>query len=153
VSEFYLPPPIEDNEPPLGFLHWPSFIVSAEAYWRQESVNFIQENIGVIAQPAPTNHVHMSQFHQFRFPPPVPIIQPTPPALHIWRSRAVDYHIQSFCFIHSNIIHLAEPDKPTERSPERQRQNQPLVPPLSHPYCQPTDPLQAVIKPKEPTEN
>jgi hypothetical protein len=119
LSELYFPPPIKDNEPPQGLLHLPSFILADEAYWRQGRYNFIKENIGVIAQPDTTNQVHMSQFNQFRFPPPVPVIQPTPPALPIWRRREVDHRIQSFRFIHSNIIHLAEPDKPIERSPRR----------------------------------
>jgi hypothetical protein len=154
VSELYFPPPIEDNKPPRGLLRWPSFIVSSLAYWRQERYNFIKENIGIMAQPASTNHVHMSQFHQFRFPPLLPVYQPPPPALPHWRRLAVDCRIQAFHFLQSNIVHLAEPDKHQfERSSKRRRLNQPLFPPLSHLYCQPTDPLQAVIKPEEPTGN
>jgi hypothetical protein len=153
LSELYFLPPIEDNEPPHSLLHWHSFIIAAEAYWRQESYNFIKENLGFIAQPDPTNQVHMSQFHQFRFPPLVPVIQPPPPALPCWRHFDVDHRIQTFHFIHSNIIHLAEPDKPIKRSAKRRRLNQPLFPPLSHPYCQPTDPLQTVIKLEELKEN
>jgi hypothetical protein len=146
LSELYFPPPSTDNEPPPGQLYWLNYIEAAEAYWRQEKYNFISSNLGVIAQPDPTSQVPMSQFNQFRFPPPVPIYQPPPPALPRWRRREVDRRIQAYRFINSNIIHLAEPDQPTERSPKRRRLNQPLFPPLSHPYCQPTDPLQAVIK-------
>jgi hypothetical protein len=149
LSELYFPPPSTDNEPPLGRLYWNNYIESAEAYWRQESFSFITSNLGVIAQPDPTTQVHMSQFNQLKFPPPVPIYQPDPPALPRWRQLAKGHRIQSFGFIHSNIIHLAEPDKHIERSPKRRRLNQPLFPPLSHPYCQPTDPLQAVIKLEE----
>jgi hypothetical protein len=151
VSEFFFAPPIEDNKPPQGLLRWPSFIVSAEAYWRQERYNFIKENIGVIAQPVPTNQVHMSQFHQFRFPPPVLVIQPPPPALPRWRPRAIDDRLQAFRFFQSNIIHLAEPDPSTGRSAKRRILNQPLFPPLAHPYCRPTDPPQAVIKEEDPS--
>jgi hypothetical protein len=149
LSELYFPPPSADNEPPSGRLYWSSYIESAEAYWRQETFSFITSNLGVIAQPEPITQEHMSQFHQFRFPPHIPISQPPPPALPRWRPNPAERRVQSFCFIHSNIIHLAEPDKPIERSPKRRRLNQPLFPPLSHPYCQPTDPLQAVIKPEE----
>jgi hypothetical protein len=88
-------------------------------------------------------------FELLRFPPPVPLIQPPPPQLPRWRPIEIDFRLRSFRFIHSNIIQLAEPDQPTERSPKRRRLNQPLFPPLSHPYCQPTDPFQAVIKPEE----
>jgi hypothetical protein len=119
LSELYFPPPSTDNKPPPGRLYWKNYIESAEAYWRQESYSFITSNLGVIAQPDAITQVHMSQFHQFRFPPPIPLIQPPPPALPRWRHIAEDHRIQSFCFIHSNIIHLAEPDKPTERSPKR----------------------------------
>jgi hypothetical protein len=153
LSELYFPPPSTDNKPPPRRLYWTNYIESAEAYWRQESYSFITYNLGVIAQPDPITQVHMSQFNQLRFPPPVPIYQPDPPALPLWRHLAVG-RIQSFCFIHhSNIIHLAEPDKSTERSHKRRGLNQPLFPPLSHLYSQSIDPLQAVIKSEEPTEN
>jgi hypothetical protein len=49
LADLYFPPSIEDNKP---LLHWASYILSAEAYWRQETYNFISENIGVIAQPS-----------------------------------------------------------------------------------------------------
>jgi hypothetical protein len=145
LTDLHFPPPESENPPPLGLSLWRPFFFPFTAYWRRQRFHFISENIGVIAQPAPTNQVQMPQFHLLRFPPPVPIHQPDPPALPRWRRLAEDHRIQSFCFIHSNIIHLAEPDQPTERSPKRRRLNQPLFPPLSHPYCQATDPLQAVI--------
>ena len=149
IADLHFPPTIEDDDSILYAIFSASYIHSAEAYWRKETYNFISQNIGVIAQPSPTNQVQMRQFELFRFPPPVPLIQPRPPRLPRWRPQAIDYRLKSFCFIHSNIIHLAEPDKPIERSPKRRRLNQPLFPPLSHPYCQPTDPFQAVIKPEE----
>jgi hypothetical protein len=121
LADLYFPPSIEDEDP---ILHCASYILSAEAYWRQKTYNFISEKNGAIAQPSPTTQVQMRQFELLRFPPPIPLIQPPPPALPRWRHIAEDHRIRSFCFIHSNIIHLAEPDKPT-------------------------DPFQTVIKPEE----
>jgi hypothetical protein len=149
LTDLHFPPPESENPPPLGLPLWRPFFFPLTAYWRRQRFNFISANIGVIAQPAPTNQEQMHQFHLLRFPPPVPIYQPPPPALPRWRHFEEDRRVQAFRFIHSNIIHLAEPDQPPERSPKQRRLNQPLFPPLSHPYCQPTDPLQAVIKPEE----
>ena len=151
IADLHFPPTIEDDDSILFSIFSASHIHSAEAYWRKEIFHFISENIGVIAQPSPTNQVHMSQFHQFRFPPLVPLYQPPvtpPPALPRWRHFEEDRRVQAFRFIPSNIIHLAEPDQPTERSPKQRRLNQPLFPPLSHPYCQPTDPFQAINRRK-----
>jgi hypothetical protein len=146
IADLYFPPPIEGYNSILYSNFSASYIHSAEAYWRQEEFHFISENIGAIPQPSPTNQVHMSQFHQFRFSPPVPIYQPPPPTLPRWRRLEEDSRVQAFRFIHSNIIHLADPDPSNERSPKRRRLNQPLFPPLSHPYRQPTDRFQTVIK-------
>jgi hypothetical protein len=153
LPDLHFPPPESENPPPIGVPLWRPFFFPLTAYWRRQCFNFISENIGVIAQPAPINQMQMHQFHLLRFPPPAPIHQPDPPAIACWRRLAENHRIQSFHFIHSNIIHLTEPDKPIERSHKKGRLNQPLFPPLSHPYCQPTDPLQAVIKPEEPTQN
>jgi hypothetical protein len=46
IADLYFPPSIEYDDP---ILYWASYILSGEAYWRQETYNFISENIGVIA--------------------------------------------------------------------------------------------------------
>jgi hypothetical protein len=121
LTDLHFPPPESENSPPLGLPLWRPFFFPLTAYWRRQHFNFISENIGVIAQPAPTNQIQMRQFELLRFPSPIPLIQSPPPTLPCWRHIAENHRIRSFCFIHSNIIHLAEPYQPTERSPKRRK--------------------------------
>jgi hypothetical protein len=51
----------------------------------------------------------MSQFTQFYFPPPVPIMQPDPAALPRWRPSHLDRRIQAFRFLQENIGVVADP--------------------------------------------
>jgi hypothetical protein len=152
VSDLHFPPSVFLNPPPPALQRW-RHQHQIERDQRQDQYNFIRETIGAIAQPSPDHQVQMSQY-KYCHPVFVPIIQPPPPELPYWRAPRVSHtnRVRAFNFLTLNTTtHLIEPDKPTERSPKRRRLNRPLFPPLSHPYCQPTDPLQAMIKPEEPT--
>jgi hypothetical protein len=85
------------------------------------------------------------------------IFQASGNQLPIWRIPfEVSRRRQRFEFILANIKNIAEPDRiqhpVLDPRLKRIRLNQPFFPPLSHLYCQPTDPLHAVIKVEDPME-
>jgi hypothetical protein len=151
LSDLYFPPSVFQDPPPPALPRW-RHQHQIERDQRQDQYIFIRENIGVISEPSPDHQVQMSQY-KYRYPALVAIIQPPPPERPYWRAPRVSHtnRVRALNFLILNTTtHLLEPDTSIERSPKRRRLNQPLFPPLSHPYCQPTDPLQAVIKPEEP---
>jgi hypothetical protein len=93
----------------------------------------------------------MSQLHRFYFPPPVPIIQPEPPALPIWRPAPQDHRIRAFLFLRENFGVVADPfEESSGRKIKKRRLNQPSFPRLSHLHCIECDPYQKVIKVEDP---
>jgi hypothetical protein len=53
----------------------------------------------------------MSQFSLLYFPPPVPIIQPEPPRLPIWRPQQQAHRIKAFRFLRENIGIVEDPSE------------------------------------------
>jgi hypothetical protein len=165
LSDLHFPPTATEYVPPPSQLYWANYPASWDTYWRVQRFNFIQSNLGVIAKPAIQVHMPLSepyiplptpvnqvQPHIYRYPPVIGIIQPPPPELPLWRAPRVSHtnRARAFNFFLMNTTtHICEPDRHIEPSPKRRQLNQPLFPPLSHPYCQTTDPLQAVIKSEE----
>ena len=93
----------------------------------------------------------MYQIHQFYFPPPVPIIQPDPPALPRWKPTHQDRRILAFRILRENIGVVADPfEVSSGRKIKKRRLNQPSFPKLSHFHCFECDPYQRIIKVEDP---
>jgi hypothetical protein len=89
----------------------------------------------------------LSKFQLYYFPLPVPVIQPEPPRLPIWRPAQQHHRIKAFQFFMRKYGAVADlVEEPIERETKKRRLNPPSLLKLAHLHCSKCDPFQKVIK-------